>query len=83
MTIFLEFSPFTEIEIRDFPGNPVVKTSPSSAEGEGSIPGWGAKIPHASGPENQNRKKKQYCKKFNKGFKKMVHIKKKKKDMLR
>ena len=25
----------------DFPGGPVVKTSPSNAEGPGSIPGWG------------------------------------------
>ena len=36
----------------NFPGSPVVKTSPSEAGGEGSIPGLpgrGAKIPHASG----------------------------------
>ena len=32
----------------DFPGGPVVKTSPSHAGGVGSIPGRGAKIPHAS-----------------------------------
>ena len=31
----------------------MVKTSPSNAEGAGSIPGWGAKIPHASWPKNQ------------------------------
>ena len=31
----------------DFPGGPVVKTSPSSAGGAGLIPGQGAKIPHA------------------------------------
>ena len=36
----------------------------------------GAKIPHASRPKNQNIKQKQYCNKFNKDFKKMVHIKK-------
>ena len=41
----------------DFPGGPVVKTLPSNAGGEGSIPGWGAKIPHASWPESQNIKK--------------------------
>jgi len=35
-------------EVRDFPGGPVVKTLPSNAEGVGSIPGWAAKIPHAS-----------------------------------
>ena len=37
-----------------FPGGPVVKTSSSNAEGAGLIPGWGAKIPHASGPKTQN-----------------------------
>ena len=30
-----------------FPGGPAVKTSPSSAEGAGLIPGQGAKIQHA------------------------------------
>ena len=54
----------------------MVMTSPSSAEGAGSIPGRGAKIPHASRPKKQNIKQKQYCNKFNKDFKKMVHIKK-------
>ena len=77
---------------RDFPGGPVVKTSPSIARGEGSIPGRGAKIPCASWPKNQNIKQKQYCKQLysNKEVKKrrsntvtnsiktlkMVHIKK-------
>ena len=41
---------------RDFPGSPVVKTSPSNAGGEDSIPGRGAKIAHASQPKNQNIK---------------------------
>ena len=36
-----------------FPGGPVVKTSPSNAEGMGSIPGQGAKIPHASQPQTR------------------------------
>ena len=40
----------------DFPGGPVIKTSPSNSEGVGSIPGQGAKIPHSSWP----RKKKTY-----------------------
>ena len=57
----------------DFPGGPVVKTSPSNAGGAGSIPGWGAKIPHASWPKNQNIKQKQYCNKFNKDFKNGPH----------
>ena len=53
----------------EFPGGPVVKTLPSNAGGEGSIPGRGAKIPRASQPKNQNLKQKQYCNKFNKDFK--------------
>ena len=32
----------------DFPGSPVVKTSPSKADSIGSNPGQAAKIPHAS-----------------------------------
>ena len=34
----------------------MVKTSPSNAGGVSSIPGQGAKIPHASRPKNQNAK---------------------------
>ena len=33
----------------DFPGGPVVKNLPSNAADVGSIPGWGTKIPHATG----------------------------------
>ena len=54
----------------------MVKTLPSNAGGAGSIPGRGAKIPHASQPKNQNIKQKQYCNAFKKDFKKMVHIQK-------
>ena len=50
----------------DFPGGPLVKTLPSSAEGASSFPGWGAKIPHALQPKNI--KQKQCCYKFNKDF---------------
>ena len=53
----------------DFPGGPVVKTSPSSAGGAGSIPGRGAEIPHAWRPKNQNIKQEQYCNKLNKTLK--------------
>ena len=60
----------------DFPGGPVVKTLPSNAGGVGLIPGQRNKLPHASWPKNQNIKQKQYCNKFNKDLKKMVHIKK-------
>ena len=61
----------------DFPSSPVDGTWPSSAGGVGLIPGWGAKIPHASGPKDQNIKQKQYCNKFNKNFKKVPHQNKK------
>ena len=39
---------------RDFPGGPVVKTSPSNAGGAGLIPGPGGKTPHPSQPKNEN-----------------------------
>ena len=55
----------------------MVKTSPSKAEGEGSIPGGVAKIPHASRPKNQNIKQKQYCNKFSKDFSNGPHQKQK------
>ena len=50
----------------DFPGGPKVKTSPSNAEGAGSMPGQGAKIPHDLQPKNRSIKQKQCCNKFNK-----------------
>ena len=56
----------------------MVKTLPSNAGGVGLIPGQGAKIPHASGPKNQNIKQKQYCNKFNKDLKNGPHQKKNK-----
>ena len=46
----------------------MVNTSPSKVGGAGSIPGRGAKIPHASQSKNQNIKQKQYCNKFNTDF---------------
>ena len=53
----------------------MVGTLPSNEEGEGSIPGQGAKIPHDLWPKNQNIKQKQYCNKFNKDFKNGPHQK--------
>ena len=38
----------------DFPGGPVVNTSPSNAGGAGSIPGQEDTIPHVSWPKNQD-----------------------------
>ena len=55
----------------------MARTSPSSAGGVGLIPGWGTKIPHASGPKKKNLKQKQYCNKFNKDFKSEKNLKKK------
>ena len=40
-------------EGRDFPGGPVVEISLSNAEGAGSKPGWGSKIPHALWPKKK------------------------------
>ena len=42
---------FKEVLWEDFPGGPVVKTSPSNAGGAGLIPGRGAKIPRALWPK--------------------------------
>ena len=60
---------------RDFPGGPVVKTSPPNAGVTGSISGQGAKIPHASQSKNPNVKQKRYCNKFNNDFKNGPHQK--------
>ena len=43
----------------DFPGGPVVKTSPSNAGDEGSIPGWGAKMPHSMQRGQEVKKKRR------------------------
>ena len=53
-----------EAVVKTSPGNPVVKTSASNAEGKGSISGLGAKIPSASQQKLQNIKQKQYWKDF-------------------
>ena len=64
----------------DFPGGPVVKTLPSNAEGTGSIPGWEAKILHASARKQNNSNNKNKGSIATNSIKtfKMVHIKKKK-----
>ena len=64
-------------KMRDLPGDPVVKASPTKAVGVGSIPRQRAKIPQASCPENQNIRQRQYCNKFNKDLKNGPHQKKK------
>ena len=54
----------------------MVKILPSNAGGAGLIPDQRAKIPHASQPENQNIKQKEYCNKFNEDFRNGPHKKK-------
>ena len=59
----------------------MVKTLPSNAGGVGSIPGQGAKISHASRPENQNiNNRSDIIRSSMKILTKGVHIKKKKKE---
>ena len=43
----------------EFPGGPVVKTSPSNIRHVDLIPDQGTKIPHALWSKNQNIKQKQ------------------------
>ena len=65
---------YLKLQMRDFPGGPLVKTSPSNAGAVGSIPGRGAEIPHASWPEkNKKHKTEAICNKFNKDFKNGPH----------
>ena len=60
--------------IRDFPGSLVIKTLPSKARSIGLVPGWGAKIPHASWPKNKNKTpKNRNSNNFNKDFKDGPH----------
>ena len=47
-----------KIEVRDFPGGPMVKTPSFCARDAGSICGLVAKIPHTSWPRNRNIKQK-------------------------
>ena len=64
---------------RNFPGAPVAKTSPSNAGGTGLIPGWGARIPHASWQKkNKTMDRNNVVADLIKTLK-MAHLKKKKK----
>ena len=63
-------------KFQDFPGGPVVNTSPSNAGGADSIPSWGAKITHAMLPEKSKCKTEAICNKFNKNLKNGSHQKK-------
>ena len=49
----ISFQAFIENNtVRDFPGDPVANNLPCNAQAAGLIPGWGTKIPHASGQLN-------------------------------
>ena len=50
-------------------GSPVVKSSPSNAEGAGLIPCWELRFHILCGQKTLNTKQKQYCNKLNKDFK--------------
>ena len=65
-----------KLQGRDFPGSLVVKTLASNAEGAGSIPIWGAKIPHNLWPKTKTYHRSKVVTNLIKTFK-MVHIKKK------
>ena len=56
----------------DFPGGPLVKTSPSSAEGVDSIPGGRTKVHMPCGQKSKTQDKKHWNK-FNKDFKNGPH----------
>ena len=58
-----------------FPGGPMGETSPFNAEGTGSIPDPGARLPYALRPTAQTINQKQHCSKFNKDFKNGPHKK--------
>ena len=60
---------------RDFPGDLVIETLPSSGAGAGSVSSRGGQIPHASCAENQNIQQKQHCNSSIKIFK-IVHSEK-------
>ena len=53
--------------IGDFPGGPMVKTSPFYAEGAGLIPDLGTKNPTSHNQKKKNPKS-QYCNQFHKDF---------------
>ena len=59
----------------DFPGGPVVNTSSSNAGDAGSIPGQGAKIPHAFRPQKPKHIRSNIVTNSIKTLK-MVHLKK-------
>ena len=68
LSVSLDNTTHVKMTSGDVRGGPVVKISLSNAGDTGSVPGRGAKIPHASWSKTQNIKQKQYCSKFNKDF---------------
>ena len=70
----LKKSSFKVDKSGDFPGSPVVKTSPSNA---GSIPGREDPTCLAAKKPKKHIKQKPFCNKFNKDFKKKLSKKNK------
>ena len=69
-----------KMDVRDFPGNPVAKTSPSNARGVQVQFLVGELEFHVPlGQKTKTQKQKKYCNKLNKDFKNGLHPKKKKK----
>ena len=69
-----------KMDVRDFPGNPVVKTSPSNSRGmqvQFLVRELEFQVP--LGQKTKTQKQKQYCNKSNKDFKNGLHPKKEKK----
>ena len=73
----LKKKPETHIN-KDFPGCPVLKTSPFNAGSmlQSLVGELRSHRPHASWPKKKKKRKKQYCNKFNKDFKNGLHFKK-------
>ena len=70
INVTTEAKPF-KISVRDFPGCPVVKNSPSNSGGAGLTLGLG--VPQGQKKNQKNIKQKECCNKFNKNFKNEPH----------
>ena len=69
-----------ELDMGDFPGGPVVKTSPSNAGGEGQIPGRELRSHMPQGQKTKTQNRSNLVTDSIKTLK-MVYIKKKKKEL--
>ena len=72
INVTTEAKPF-KISVRDFPGCPVVKNSPSNSGGAGLTLGLGVPQGQKQKKKQKNIKQKECCNKFNKNFKNDPH----------